>query len=107
LETAYRIGVGIVGGLVMIAGLAMLLLPGPGWAAIFVGLAILSTEFDWAHRLTHRLRHIYQRAKARALDPRVRRRNQIVGTCAALLTAVVVAWYIWRYGFAMPFNLPA
>ena len=26
-------------------------LPGPGWAAIFLGLAVLATEYVWAHRL--------------------------------------------------------
>jgi len=47
----YRIGVGVIGGAVIVAGVAMLVLPGPGWLAIFLGLGILSTEFAWAHRL--------------------------------------------------------
>jgi uncharacterized protein (TIGR02611 family) len=41
----------IIGWLVVIAGLAMLLLPGPGWAAIFLGFAILATEFTSAERV--------------------------------------------------------
>ena len=36
---------------VVLAGIALLALPGPGWATIFVGLAILATEFDQADRL--------------------------------------------------------
>lgn len=41
----------IVGCLIIIAGILMLALPGPGWAAIFLGLAILATEFDRAEKL--------------------------------------------------------
>jgi uncharacterized protein (TIGR02611 family) len=51
---------------VFIAGLAMLVLPGPGWAAIFLGLVILSTEFAWAHRLAEPLRRAFNWALERA-----------------------------------------
>jgi uncharacterized protein (TIGR02611 family) len=51
LALAYRLGVGIVGGLIVVAGLALVPLPGPGWLIVFVGLGILATEFTWAERL--------------------------------------------------------
>lgn len=41
----------IVGAAVIGAGLFMLIFPGPGWAAIFVGFAILATEFAFAERI--------------------------------------------------------
>lgn len=41
----------MVGFAVIVAGLAMLVLPGPGWAAIFLGFAILATEFAFAERV--------------------------------------------------------
>lgn len=41
----------IVGWAVVLAGMAMLVLPGPGWAAIFVGFAILATEFASAKKV--------------------------------------------------------
>lgn len=40
----------IAGSTVIVTGLAMLVLPGPGWAAIFLGFAILATEFAFAER---------------------------------------------------------
>lgn len=40
----------IGGGMVVISGIAMLVLPGPGWAAIFLGFAILATEFAFAEK---------------------------------------------------------
>ncbi|GLZ33414.1 TIGR02611 family protein [Lentzea sp. NBRC 105346] len=51
LNLAYRIGVGVVGGLVLIAGILMIPYPGPGWLVVFFGLAILATEFEWAGRV--------------------------------------------------------
>lgn len=40
----------LVGGTVVGIGIALLVLPGPGILVIFVGLAILATEFVWARR---------------------------------------------------------
>jgi uncharacterized protein (TIGR02611 family) len=53
---ARRVVVGVVGSTVLLSGLAMLLLPGPGLVVIPVGLAILSTEFVWARRWLSRVR---------------------------------------------------
>lgn len=50
-----KIVVGIVGTGVLLAGVSMLVLPGPGWATIVAGLAILSTEFRWAAVMRRRL----------------------------------------------------
>jgi drug/metabolite transporter (DMT)-like permease len=38
------------------AGLAMLVLPGPGIVAIMVALAVLGAEFVWARRLLDRMK---------------------------------------------------
>ncbi|MDP1797695.1 MAG: PGPGW domain-containing protein [Planctomycetaceae bacterium] len=45
---ARKIVIAVIGGTVILAGVAMLALPGPGWVTIFGGLAILATEFAWA-----------------------------------------------------------
>ena len=45
---ARRIAVSIVGGTVLLIGIAMLVLPGPGLVVIPLGLAILGLEFAWA-----------------------------------------------------------
>jgi len=47
----YRFGVGLVGGVICLGGLALVPLPGPGWVIVFIGLAVLATEFTWAARL--------------------------------------------------------
>ena len=53
----YRILVGLVGLLIVVGGLALVPLPGPGWVIVFVGLAVWASEFEWAHRLLQFARH--------------------------------------------------
>jgi uncharacterized protein (TIGR02611 family) len=48
---AWRVLIAVLGGAVVILGIVLLPLPGPGWAVIFGGLAIWGTEFVWAQRL--------------------------------------------------------
>jgi uncharacterized protein (TIGR02611 family) len=50
-RNAKRIVVTIVGAVVVIVGLILIPLPGPGWLIVFAGLAILATEYVWAQRL--------------------------------------------------------
>ena len=45
-----------VGSLLLVAGVCMLVLPGPGWLAIAGGLAILSKDVAWADRALERVR---------------------------------------------------
>jgi uncharacterized protein (TIGR02611 family) len=41
----------MIGSAVVAAGLVMLITPGPGWAALFLGFAILATEFAFAEKV--------------------------------------------------------
>jgi uncharacterized protein (TIGR02611 family) len=43
-----RAGVTIGGPVVVVAGVAMLVLPGPGLVVIALGMALLALEYDWA-----------------------------------------------------------
>lgn len=53
---ARRVVVSIVGLTFLLAGVAMVVLPGPGLVAIAAGLAVLATEFAWAERRLHQCR---------------------------------------------------
>ena len=50
MKTAKRIGVEAVGWVLVVAGIAALVLPGPGLLMVFGGLAILSQQYEWAER---------------------------------------------------------
>jgi len=60
-----KIVVAVVGGTVLVFGLALLVLPGPAILVIPVGLAILATEFVWARRWLRRARGMVNQRKAR------------------------------------------
>jgi uncharacterized protein (TIGR02611 family) len=61
LNTAYRTLVGILGGSLAILGLLLVPLPGPGWLVVFLGLAVLGTEFHWAGRIASWLKRVLDR----------------------------------------------
>ncbi len=47
-RSSKRVAVSVVGGAFLLAGLAMLVLPGPGIIVVVIGFAILGTEYAWA-----------------------------------------------------------
>ncbi|MET9322184.1 TIGR02611 family protein [Streptomyces sp. NPDC003038] len=105
LHLSWQVGVFIVGLAVIGAGVAMLVLPGPGWVAIFAGLAIWATEFAWAHLVLHWTKRKVTEAAQKALDPKVRRRNLILTTVGLVVAGVLIGFYLWKYGLVLPWNL--
>lgn len=51
------------GGLLVVAGVVLLFLPGPGLLLIVAGLALLSLEYSWAARLRGRASERLQQAR--------------------------------------------
>lgn len=98
LHLAWRIGILVVGGAVIAAGVAMLALPGPGWVAIFAGFALLGTEFVWAQRALRRVKRSASRAATWTLNLRTRRRNLTVLGVGVLVLAALVGGYLAVYG---------
>jgi tellurite resistance protein TerC len=58
--------VGVIGGTVLLIGLAMTVLPGPAFIVIPIGLAILATEFAWARHYLKKARDLARKAKDKA-----------------------------------------
>jgi tellurite resistance protein TerC len=50
LKYLRKLIIAIVGGTVLLIGVALIVLPGPAFIVIPIGLAILATEFAWARR---------------------------------------------------------
>lgn len=48
LRSSKRIAVSIVGAVLVLGGLAMLVLPGPGILVVALGFGVLGTEYTWA-----------------------------------------------------------
>ncbi|MFB9835377.1 TIGR02611 family protein [Actinoallomurus acaciae] len=102
LNNAWRVAVFTVGMAVLLAGIAMLVLPGPGWAAIFIGFAILATEFAWARVALLWAKDTAGKAKDKALAPETRRRNQLIAIGGGAVVAAGVIAYLERYGLNLP-----
>lgn len=98
MEAAYRAVVLVVGLAIVAAGVAMLVFPGPGWAAIILGLVVLATEYAWAERLLLPVQRFVRWLAARALDPAARRQNLLIVAVLAALAALALWWYLARYG---------
>jgi uncharacterized protein (TIGR02611 family) len=84
----------VAGFTILLAGLAMLLAPGPAFVVIPIGLAILSLEFAWAERLLDTAIEKGEVAKKKASETTLKQRilTVIAGTLAC---AAVAAWAIW------------
>lgn len=63
-----RVMVLVIGGLVVLAGIVMLVTPGPGLLTIAAGLGILSFDYPWA-------RELLAKARARIAAGQARRRE--------------------------------
>ncbi|MEE1736808.1 TIGR02611 family protein [Streptomyces sp. BE147] len=105
LHLSWQVGVFIVGLAVVVAGIIMLPLPGPGWLVIFGGMAIWATEFVWAQLVLRWTRRKVTEAAQRALDPKVRRRNIILTTVGLVIIVVLVGIYVWKFGITMPWKI--
>lgn len=85
MDTAYRVGVGLVGALVVVVGIITIPLPGPGWLTVLAGLFLLATEFVWAERLL-----AYTRERVEAWTQWLRRQPVAVRLGVGALTAAFV-----------------
>jgi uncharacterized protein (TIGR02611 family) len=92
-DFTYRIVVGVVGLAVLVVGILAIPYPGPGWAIVFVGLAILATEFDWARRLLRYTRERYDRVMGW-----FKRQGLGVQALGVVFTAAVVLGTLWLLG---------
>ena len=93
--TFYRIVFAVAGGIVTLAGIAMLVTPGPAFVIIPIGLAMLALEFAWAERaLDHALRRAEQ-AERKAKET-TRAQRILAGVAIALgVAAFVAAAIVW------------
>jgi uncharacterized protein (TIGR02611 family) len=90
-----RAAVVLAGFVVVLAGLAMIPLPGPGLLVTAAGLAILALEFVWAERVLERT--VDQMSKATATVKRTNLAQRLIlGFLGVLVVAAAMtAAYAW------------
>jgi uncharacterized protein (TIGR02611 family) len=92
----WRVGATTLGVVVILVGIVLLPLPGPGWLIIFAGLGILATEYAWAAGLLR-----FAREQVGRWTNWVRQQNRAVqiaiGTLGLALLVAVAALAYWVY----------
>ena len=89
-----RIAVTIAGFVVLLAGLVMMVTPGPGILAIIAGLAILATEYAWAEAMLDKTKaKAGQAARAATASPL---RVALAVAASAAGIGVAIFWFFLR-----------
>jgi uncharacterized protein (TIGR02611 family) len=86
---AYRVAWVTAAVIVILAGIAMIIFPGPALVVIPIGLAMLSLEFAWAQRLLDTT--LEKGVDAKEIAKNASRRQQIVGVAAIVCAIAAVA----------------
>jgi uncharacterized protein (TIGR02611 family) len=84
-----KVGVSVLGPLVVATGVAMLVLPGPGLVVMALGAALLALEYDWARRVMGLLARTLNRARRAAIPQHASRARQALGVAMTVAFLVV------------------
>lgn len=91
---AARLVLQIVGWVLVVAGVAALVLPGPGLLMLFAGLVLLSQELAWAQRFVAPVKRAALKGASDGVQTWPRIAVSLLGVAG--LVAVALAWGLWR-----------
>jgi uncharacterized protein (TIGR02611 family) len=101
----YRIGWVIAGSVVTLAGVVMLVTPGPAFVLIPIGLAMLAMEFAWAEAALEKA--LVQAEKAQEKAKRASRTQKVLTVVAGLLAVAAVLAGIFYWDINVPVINPS
>ena len=87
---ALKIGIGVLGALVIALGIILIPFPGPGWAIVILGLAIWALEFAWAKSLLE-----FTKRQVKAWTSWIGRQSLPVRGVLGVAGLVFVAGVVW------------
>src|SRR3954449_3005124 len=87
---ALKIGIGVLGALVIALGIILIPFPGPGWAIVILGLAIWALEFAWAKRLLD-----FTKRNVKAWTSWIGRQSLPVRAVLGIVGMIFVAAIVW------------
>ncbi len=96
-----RSAVTVVGVCLVLGGIALMPLPGPGILVVVAGLAVLATEYVWARRLLKRAKAEAERAQEEAVASPARIATTVLSSlavCGVGITMLLVddvRWPFW------------
>lgn len=86
----YRIGVFIVGLIIVCGGLLLIPFPGPGWLIVIAGLAVWATEFERAQRVLE-----FVKKHLRRWEEWVKRQSPVVKGIVGIVGIAFIATVLW------------
>lgn len=86
----YRVGVFLLGLVVVCGGALLIPFPGPGWLIVIGGLAIWATEFERAQRVLE-----FVKRNVRAWEGWVKRQNVVVKILVGIVGILFVGAVLW------------
>jgi membrane protein implicated in regulation of membrane protease activity len=89
---ARRILVTVVGLALCVAGVGLLILPGPGLLLLLAGLVLLANEYPWARRMTAPVRRQAIRSAEQSVASPLR--ISVTALCGLALVAAGIAWIL-------------
>lgn len=100
-SVATKVVVTVIGLAVLVAGIVMMVTPGPGLVGIVVGLAILASEWTWAERLLKAARRKLDSARRAAaeMDPAVKRRRALITGAIVVVVVGALAGAVALWGW--------
>lgn len=87
---ALKIGIGVLGALVIALGIVLIPFPGPGWAIVILGLAIWAVEFVWAKNLLE-----FTKRNVKAWTSWIGRQSLPVRALLGIVGMIFVAAIVW------------
>jgi uncharacterized protein (TIGR02611 family) len=87
---ALKIGIGVLGALVVLLGIILIPFPGPGWAIVILGLAIWAIEFTWARQLLD-----FTKRHVQSWTHWIARQNWPVRILVGIIGFIFVAAIVW------------
>jgi hypothetical protein len=89
---AKRLLLEIVGWLLVVAGIAALVLPGPGLLMLFAGLVLLSQQYDWAEKRVEPIKKRAMKAAEEGVETPLRITVSTVFACGLIAAGVIWIW---------------
>jgi uncharacterized protein (TIGR02611 family) len=89
-RAVYRLLVAVVGTVVTLVGIVLIPAPGPGWLVVFLGLAVLASEFPWAARLLR-----FARREVGRWTYWAARQNLLVRALLGLVSLAALVGLLW------------
>jgi Putative transmembrane protein (PGPGW) len=94
-----RAGVTVAGGILLLAGAAMLVLPGPGLLVVLAGLLVLASEYPAVERFVDPVRDKALQAADESVETPLRMAGALLGVAALLAAGIVWIYDPWGVPF--------